>query len=304
MRFPYFRLGSRWRKARRTPRQPPRLAIVTCIKNEGEDLVEWLCFHRFIGVSRFVIYDNLSTDATQRILEAVPFRDEITIHSVLDEAAQKFAFRDALRRYRRELDWVTFIDGDEFIVPLGETSIVDKLREFEDQGVNGFGINWRIFGSSGHKLRPPGLVTESFIRRAPNGYKPNQHVKSVVKMAAVESMVTQHYFRVRGRYLLDNQTSPPADFEGVAPEATFSQGFALHHYITKSNAQCMKKVARGRPRSSQSDTKFRNPRYCNFYDRNEVEDRRAAEVVAPISENVLHLRDEIDAAVLDKAAPN
>ena len=38
----------------------PRLAVVTCIKNEGEDLVEWLCFHRQVGVSRFVIYDNMS----------------------------------------------------------------------------------------------------------------------------------------------------------------------------------------------------------------------------------------------------
>ena len=148
----------------------PKLAIVTCIKNEGEDLVEWLCFHRLIGVSRFVIYDNLSTDATLRILDAVPFRDEIVVHRWPTNRRKKFAFRDAIKRYRDELDWVAFLDGDEFIVPLGETSLLDKLAELEAQGIDGFGIHWRIFGSSGHKVRPQGLVTQSFTRRAEDGF--------------------------------------------------------------------------------------------------------------------------------------
>jgi glycosyltransferase involved in cell wall biosynthesis len=272
----------------------PRLAVVTCIKNEGEDLVEWLCFHRQVGVSRFVIYDNMSTDATARILQAVPFKDEITVHAVADETAQKVAFRDAIKRYRDELDWVAFIDGDEYIVPFGQTSLLTRLAEFEAQGVSGFGIHWRIFGSSGLLERPEGLVTESFTRRAKDGVKQNRHVKSVVRMASVRSMVTQHYFRVTGRYLLDNGAEPPSNFEGViATKPTFTDGLAIHHYITKSRAQCMRKIARGRPRPSSSPTKYRPESYFDRNDRNTLKDRNAARIIAPIREEVLRLRDAI-----------
>jgi hypothetical protein len=290
MRFAPFRLGSRQRARGRTAGRGPSLAIVTCIKNEGDDLVEWLCFHRRIGVSRFVIYDNLSTDATARILDNVPFKEEIVVHRIADEEAQKVAFLDALKRYRDELDWVAFIDGDEFIVPLTEGSLIDKLAEFERRGVDGFGIHWRIFGSSGFEERPPGLLTKSFTHRAHDNFTPNRHVKSVVRIGAVQEMVTQHYFRVRGTYLLDNGAEAPPEFRGVAPSATFTQGFAIHHYMTKSRAQCMQKIARGRPKPSTSKAKFRTPRYWRLHNRNDVMDERAAQIIAPIEEYVLQCR--------------
>lgn len=293
MRFAPFRLGARQQPSKRAGGERPSLAVVTCIKNEGDDLVEWLCFHRLIGVSRFVIYDNLSTDATAGILESVPFRNEIVVHRIAEDYPQKAAFNDALKRYRDELDWVAFLDGDEFIVPLGEATLLDKLAELEASGVDGFGIHWRIFGSSGHEERPRGLVTTSFTRRARDGFKPNRHVKSVVRISAVESMVTQHYFRVRGKYLLDSGTEPPPDFEGVVtPRATFTQGFAIHHYITKSRAQCMEKIARGRPRPSGSASKYRTMAYWTAHDRNDMEDLRAAKMIAPIREEVRLLRRE------------
>jgi len=299
MRFQPFRLGS-WQRA---AGQRPSLAIVTCIKNEGEDLVEWLCYHRHIGVSRFVIYDNLSTDATQRILEALPFQDEITILSVSDESAQDFAFRDAVKRFRNSLDWATFLDGDEFIVPLGEASIIDKLAEFEERGIDGFGICWRVFGSSGHIDRPPGLVTESFTRRAPDNFAPNRHVKSAVRLKAVEGMANQHYFRLNGTYRLDDGSALPPDFKGIAPRASFTQGFAIHHYITKSRAQCLQKIARGRPLPSQSERKYRETSYFTVHNRNDIEDKRAVEIIAPIRDEVLRLRAEIDAHVHHRAPP-
>jgi glycosyltransferase involved in cell wall biosynthesis len=272
----------------------PRLAIVACLKNEGEDLVEWLCFHRQVGVSDFVIYDNMSTDATRRILESVPFKDAIRVHAIESPYPQRDAFADALVRYRGTLDWVAFLDGDEFLVPLNDkATLLWKLRQFDRTGVTGFGINWRVFGSSGHLTRPSGLLTESFTRRAPDKTKPNAHVKSLVKIGKVEEMVTQHYFRVAGKYLLDSRLEPAADFKGVSPSITYKQGFAIHHYIVKSREQCLRKIARGRPRPASAGEKFRPVSYFDSYDRNEVEDFRAAEIIAPIRDEVLRLRDSI-----------
>jgi len=303
MRFLPSRLGSWWRTGRRDTDPPPTLALVTCIKNEGEDLVEWLCFHRHIGVSRFVIYDNLSTDRTVEILNALPFRDEITVLTVSEESAQSYAFRDAIKRFRNSIDWVAFLDGDEFLVPLGSASVIDKLAEFERAGVDGIGICWRVFGSAGHRERPLGLVTESFTRRALDTFAPNRHVKSVVRMKAIEGMTNQHYFRLDGAYLLDSGISPPPDFKGIVTSASFGLGFAIHHYITKSRAQCLRKIARGRPMPSQSDRKFRLPNYFTVHDRNEVEDLRAAQLIAPIRDEVLRLRSEIETAVQETLPP-
>lgn len=268
------------------------LAIVTCIKNEGEDLVEWLCFHRQVGVRRFVIYDNLSTDATARILQAVPFKDEIVVHRISKGSPQKAAFADALRRYRGSLDWVAFIDGDEFLVPLGAQSLPEKLGELQARGIDGLGIHWRVFGSSGHRTRPPGLLTESFVRRAPDTFRANSHIKSVVRIDKVEAMPTQHYFKVSGTFLLDDGSEPPTDFNGLSEQSSFKQGFAIHHYITKSQEQCFAKIARGRPRP-RSKGKYRPPSYWRTYNRNEVKDARAAEVIAPVRNDVISLRDTI-----------
>ena len=270
-----------------------QLAIVACLKNEGEDLVEWLMFHRHIGVSEFVVYDNKSTDATRRILDAVPFKDTIRLHEIDSAYPQRDAFADALVRYRDEFDWVAFIDGDEFIVPLGKLSLLEGLAKFEAIGVHGYGINWRIFGSGGHATRPAGLVTESFLHRAPDKTKANAHVKSIVRIAKVEEMVTQHYFRVAGTYRLDSGVSVPPDFNGVSPSITFKHGFALHHYIVKSREQCLRKIARGRPRPASTGDKFRPPNFFETYDRNEVEDDRAAKVITPIRDEVLRLREAI-----------
>ena len=45
------------------------LAVCAIAKNEGPYLVEWIEWHRKMGVEKFYFYDNESTDTTRRILE-------------------------------------------------------------------------------------------------------------------------------------------------------------------------------------------------------------------------------------------
>jgi hypothetical protein len=206
---------------------------------------------------------------------------------------QKAAFRNALWRYRSALDWVAFLDGDEYVVPLGQKSLPEKLADLESEYISGFGIYWRIFGSSGFETRPDGLLTESFTRRAADAFDQNGHVKSIVRIADVQRLVTQHFFKTSGPYRLGDGSAPAPGFRGVADQAGFSEGFAIHHYITKSREQCFRKIARGRPRPNASKTKYRQPDYWDFGDRNEVEDDRAAVIISPIRDSVLKLRDTI-----------
>jgi Glycosyl transferase family 2 len=51
--------------------QSPKSHIAICliVKNEAPYLLEWIAYHRVIGVDRFLIYNNDSTDETSSILE-------------------------------------------------------------------------------------------------------------------------------------------------------------------------------------------------------------------------------------------
>ena len=53
-------------------------------------------------------------------------------------------------------DWITFIDGDEFIILNEDTSLKAFLADF--QGYDSVVLNWHVFGHNGHYDNPSGLV--------------------------------------------------------------------------------------------------------------------------------------------------
>ena len=44
-----------------------RITALTCVKNEGPFLLEWIAFNRVIGVTDFLFYHNDCTDGTDRL---------------------------------------------------------------------------------------------------------------------------------------------------------------------------------------------------------------------------------------------
>ena len=45
-----------------------RITAVTCVKNEGPFLLEWIAFNRLIGVTDFLFYSNDCTDGSTRLV--------------------------------------------------------------------------------------------------------------------------------------------------------------------------------------------------------------------------------------------
>src|SRR6185295_3376913 len=132
------------------------LAIGAMIKNEARDLREWIEFHLLVGVEKFYIFNNLSTDRSVEILQPYIQRGIVDLHQwpITCQHGDRDGFLSmhcgALRRivdlYAAESKWIAFIDSDEFIVPVKSHSIVDLLREYEDVG--GLSVNWVNFGTS------------------------------------------------------------------------------------------------------------------------------------------------------------
>lgn len=156
------------------------LAIVAIFKNEDPYLLEWIEFHRLMGVSHFFLYDNglekssaelLSPYEKTGIVTRIPFPNlpglKDSHNKLYTLNVQQLAYGDCLLRFRQHYQYLIMLDLDEFIYPVSEKhdSLVTALKELNSSEIKGIEVNWTNFGSSGHEKKPPGLVIENYVKR-------------------------------------------------------------------------------------------------------------------------------------------
>ena len=109
-----------------------RITAVTCVKNEGPFLLEWIAFHRLLGITDFLFYSNDCTDGTDRLLEALaqighPDTGRVTHLPNPAEGRnyQMEALKDSAHQsVVKEADWVWIADVDEFLnIHVGDHTI-------------------------------------------------------------------------------------------------------------------------------------------------------------------------------------
>eukprot|EP00741_Cyanophora_paradoxa_P000506 tig00000405_g493.t1 len=132
------------------------LTVCTLVKDEERYLREWVLFHRLVGVTRFDVYDDGSTDGTAELLrrlgagdgdvhripwppaagedaeagttfhsqaEADEFRRRVAwcrrrdLKEHIQGACQLAAFSHCIARHRNRSRWVAVFDVDEFVFP-------------------------------------------------------------------------------------------------------------------------------------------------------------------------------------------
>ncbi|WP_255887775.1 glycosyltransferase family 2 protein [Phaeobacter piscinae] len=152
------------------PSAGTRTSVVTTMKNEGPFILEWLAYHRVIGVDDFLIYTNDCTDGTAALLKVLqdkevvqhrdnPCRDTGTTpqHAAFQAAQQEPLIRDA--------DWIVCMDVDEFInIKCGNGHLSDLYAAM--QGANMISMTWRLFGNNNVSKFSGELVTREFTRCA------------------------------------------------------------------------------------------------------------------------------------------
>ena len=238
------------------------LSVCASIKNEGPYLLEWIEYHRMLGVEHFYIYDNNSIDDPQEILK--DYIDKgIVEYKVwpMHPYGQIGAFKDCIQKYKDHSYWIGFIDIDEYIVPIRTETISDFLKKYE--GSNGIGINWMIYGSSGHLKKPEGLTIENFIKHSETSLYDNKIIKSIVNPRQVCEVTNQHFFKFKDNsYVLDE------DMEMIDTDSETkihkSGKIRINHYFTRSHEEWEKKQMRGRTSGT-----IRPERFFADLDRNE-----------------------------------
>jgi hypothetical protein len=231
------------------------LSICAIYRDEAPSLLEWIEFHRLVGVERFFLYDNESTDAHRELLAPYIESGTVTLTEWHVFPGQMAAYEHCLAHHRDDSRWIAFIDLDEFLFsPTGRT-LPEVLADYESWP--GVGVTRMVFGTSGHSAKPPGLVIENYTQRA---WTPHT-IKSIVDPRAVTTVDSPHSFSFRSSFAVDEAKSR-------IEEPPFTAGrscslLRINHYVTKSEREFEAKLSRPRADSGTLRTVSRAPEQWN-----------------------------------------
>lgn len=269
--------------ARRTIEPQRRVCMLTTMRNEGLYLLEWIAYHRTLGVEHFFIYSNDNTDKSEALLAELAEEGLITWidnPTAAGTSPQFKAYGHALNVLPDILNfqWCFIMDGDEFITldPKAYPSLHDYLDWIDHWQTDALAINWRFIGSRKNDngladLAKPltqrnfriignGAIGEGW-RLVKSACRPNRTLHSRPHHP-VWNPVTPYMFRLTNGDRHEYQ-HPPAGFPhdpAFADEGHFDR-ISISHYYFKSIAEWTWKHARNSGADAKKD--LDTSRYTN-----------------------------------------
>jgi len=225
-------------RARKVPGPAKGVAICTRIKDEAPYLAEWLEYYRAAGASHAFVYESFSYDNFREVLR--PYIEEGFVTLLADWPTipvSPYAEEDCVLRCVNRYAWVGFFDVDEFLVSRDGAGLEELLARYENQPAVGF--HYYMYGTSGHKTKPPGPVIRSFIRREA---KPNPHVKLFVQPNAVTRYRNAHsWFYKNLRHAITEAGDPI--YGSLSLKCVVKTAF-LAHFYSRSEEEYLAKARR------------------------------------------------------------
>lgn len=245
-------------------RSTNRTGIITTMKNEGPFILEWLAYHKAIGVEDFLVYTNDCTDGTETLLKLLqtkgivqhrdnPFR---SMNMKPQHGALHAADSEPMIH---ELDWVVCMDVDEFInIHVGNGRLEDLYNATGD--ANMISMTWRLFGNGDVEQFRDGFITEEYIRCAPELVrKPHQAwgFKTLTRNTGIFKKLGVHRPKGLRPQLVDQirwvngsgNPMPMKDYRNAWRSTSSTYGYdlvTLNHYALRSAESFLVKRDRGR----------------------------------------------------------
>lgn len=266
-----------------TPRRPPDMTdvfsettgtgttLITCMKNEGPFLLEWLAYHRAIGAENFLIYTNDCTDGTDSFLNLLqdkgyvqhrenPFKGSSMKpqHAALMAASDEPVVRNA--------DWLISMDVDEFInIKVGEGRLNDLYQAVGD--ANMISLTWRLFGNADIREFRDEFTLAQFDRCA-DEYAPKPHqawgFKTLFRNNGIYKKMGVHRPKGLNPQLVDKirwvngsgEPMPVQDYRNAWRSRSKTVGYdlvTLNHYAVRNAESFLVKRDRGRVNHTDRD---------------------------------------------------
>ncbi len=262
-----------------------RVTEVAFTKNEGRFLLEWIAYHRAIGVSDFLVYTNDCEDESPALLERLQEMG-IAVHVPNPLGPGEQAQNKALNRAKDHplvtgADYVLQIDPDEFLcITAGKGRIEDLIATAPEADI--IAVQMRFFGDSGLPRLGDGLIIENLTRASAEDFEKNDIVKSLARNGGPFFKITANH--MPGFEPKEGQNPRIFNCGGIEipreayggerfrtiPGAWRSMAHArLNHYAIRTLADFRAKVRRG-------DAANKHDRFSRDYwrgrNRNDVED--------------------------------
>ncbi|MCI5111050.1 MAG: glycosyltransferase family 2 protein [Marivita sp.] len=147
------------------------ITAVLCVRNEAAFLLDWLAWHRSVGITDFVVVSNECDDGTDAMLDrlealgwlthlrnAPPYGNGGIQFSGLKLAGKAEAVQQA--------DWLIALDIDEFVnVHVGDRTLPALITALPE--ATAITLTWRNFGNAGVMSYEDAPVPLQFTRAGP-----------------------------------------------------------------------------------------------------------------------------------------
>lgn len=143
-----------------------RITALTCVKNEGPFLLEWIAFNRIIGVRDFLFYSNDCTDGTDDLLDALAVRN--IVHHRANPAKGRNYQMEALKDAPNHdvisgADWVWVSDVDEFLnIHIGNHTLPALIAACKN--ASAISLNFQYFANDSCDHFVDGPIIEQFTK--------------------------------------------------------------------------------------------------------------------------------------------
>lgn len=254
---------------------------ITCIRNEGPWLLDWIAHHRAAGFTDFLIASHDCSDGTDRLLDALDKDGRVT-HLPFTPEGEKSVQWQAMKLLGKHplyktADLALFFDVDEYLVLEDGLTISALLPEDADA----VPLRWHLFGSSGLGTWDDRPVTERFTQAAPEGIAlPLAHFfKTLHRPAAFRGLGVHRPKGKEARWQRADGTRMSDDFAAQQSRINLfgidgrGERAWLNHYSVRSIEEFLLKAVRGLPNHMEKRIGLGYWAERNF---NTVEDTRIA----------------------------
>lgn len=212
--------------------------------DEDDVAMDFVRYHRYIGVDRFIILDR----EYERISKLFEGQDDVIVKPYPNtfDRIHSTAWRDIILDCQTEYSttWLALIDADQVLVPVATDNMKDVLKDYEEFA--SVALNWHTFGSNGHKTKTEGSLYERFTARAVANAEINAHCQAICQPSRTLAVQTAdpHHVKLPLNEMCVNTSKRRV--VGPFNKPPLHNVAWIAHFINKSNEEHEIKWRRGR----------------------------------------------------------
>lgn len=266
-----------------------RIALVSCMRNEGLFVLEWLAYHQSLGFDHVVVVSNDCTDGSDALLDALAAAGQLThLRQTVPAGTppQDSGMALVLDWARaQDVTWLLHIDSDEFLnITAGAGHLPDLMANAGQADV--IAIPWQLFGDAGVTEWTPGMAVLPSFTRAEAAPEPRVTKSKCLFRAASFGAATDHNPRMPlvASPVVVNPDGAPLNAASLYQDrsarfrphdlAATNSTARINHYAVKSRDLFMMKNDRGDGQGKTDHTKYHlGSNWHRSANKNDVEDR-------------------------------